>query len=79
MTTFKAHFDGKIIIPDEQVNLPINQPLQMSATSIPTPDAKQIAEQLKEFEELLQLSDHANGSADWSRDSIYSGTLDDPR
>lgn len=38
MTTFKAHFDGKTIIPDEQVNLPINQPLQINAESISSTD-----------------------------------------
>jgi hypothetical protein len=27
MTMIKAHFDGKAIIPDEPVELPVNQPL----------------------------------------------------
>jgi hypothetical protein len=35
MTTFNAHFDGKTIIPDEQVDLPINQPLKINAESLP--------------------------------------------
>ncbi|HEV8606854.1 MAG TPA: hypothetical protein VGQ99_16035 [Tepidisphaeraceae bacterium] len=27
MVAFKAHFDGKVIIPDEPLNLPVNQRL----------------------------------------------------
>lgn len=27
MTTVNAHFDGKVIVPDEPLNLPPNQPL----------------------------------------------------
>lgn len=29
MVTLKAHFDGKTIVPDEPVNLPINQQFQV--------------------------------------------------
>ncbi len=28
MTTIRAYYDGKVIVPDEAVELPINQPLQ---------------------------------------------------
>lgn len=30
MTTIAAHFDGKFIVPDEPVELPIGQPLRVS-------------------------------------------------
>ena len=30
MTTITAHFDGKFIVPDEPVELPIGQPLLVS-------------------------------------------------
>ncbi|GEM_PF-5767077 len=30
VTTFKAHFDGKALIPDEPVTLPKDKPLQVS-------------------------------------------------
>ncbi len=30
MTTIRAHFDGKVIIPDEPVDLPTNAPLFVS-------------------------------------------------
>ncbi len=29
MTTLRAHFDGKVIVPDEPVELPVNQPLKV--------------------------------------------------
>jgi len=29
MVTLKAHFDGKTIVPDEPVDLPVNQPLHV--------------------------------------------------
>jgi hypothetical protein len=28
MTAIKAHFDGKVLVPDEPVDLPVNQPLE---------------------------------------------------
>jgi hypothetical protein len=31
--TIKAHYDGKSIIPDEPVNLPINRPLTLQVES----------------------------------------------
>jgi len=27
MTTFKAHFDGAVFVPDEPVDVPVNQPV----------------------------------------------------
>ncbi|MGN6367765.1 MAG: hypothetical protein ACTHN5_05850 [Phycisphaerae bacterium] len=38
MTTFKAHFDGKTIVPDEEIHLPINTPLTVSAESVAPPN-----------------------------------------
>ena len=34
MTTLTAHFDGKVLIPDEPVNLPVNQPLKVSVSPV---------------------------------------------
>jgi hypothetical protein len=30
--TFSAHFDGKVIVPDEPVQLPVGQPLRLVIT-----------------------------------------------
>ncbi|HZL14399.1 MAG TPA: hypothetical protein VFC85_09705, partial [Verrucomicrobiae bacterium] len=32
MTTLLAHFDGKVIVPDSPVKLPMNQPLKISVS-----------------------------------------------
>lgn len=32
-TTFRAHFDGRFIVPDESVDLPVNQPLELELRS----------------------------------------------
>jgi hypothetical protein len=29
MTAIKAHFDGKVLVPDEPVDLPVDQPLEV--------------------------------------------------
>ena len=84
MTTFKAHFDGKTIIPDEPVSLPVNQPLTLDVnpTSGSTPASAQNrqAELLQFLEEIERMAIECDApEADFSRDSIYSGTLDDPR
>jgi hypothetical protein len=33
MKTLKAHFDGKVLVPDEPVDLPGNRPLEVSVVS----------------------------------------------
>jgi hypothetical protein len=40
MTTIRAHFDGLTIVPDEPVNLPINQPLTLHIDETVEPPAK---------------------------------------
>jgi hypothetical protein len=34
MKTLKAHFDGKVLVPDEPVDLPVNRPLELSVVSL---------------------------------------------
>jgi hypothetical protein len=34
MTTLLAHFDGKVIVPDSPVKLPVNQPLKVSVSPL---------------------------------------------
>lgn len=29
MTAMKAHFDGRVLVPDETVDLPVNEPLRI--------------------------------------------------
>ena len=78
MMTIRVHFDGKVFVPDEPVNIPINQSATVQIETLPS--ARLTDEQ---FEQLLSDMDRdalaVNHPADWSRDSIYSGTLDDTR
>ncbi|HXR46846.1 MAG TPA: hypothetical protein VN784_05340 [Candidatus Limnocylindrales bacterium] len=34
MTTLIAHFDGKVLVPDSPVKLPMNQPLKVSVSTL---------------------------------------------
>ena len=34
MTTLTAHFDGRAIVPDTPVSLPVNQPLRVSVVTL---------------------------------------------
>ena len=36
MTTLLAHFDGKVLVPDSPVKLPVNQPLKVSVSTVET-------------------------------------------
>ena len=31
----RAHFDGKVIVPDESVDLPVDSPLEVSLSALP--------------------------------------------
>ncbi len=80
MTTIKAHFDGNVLVPHEHIDLPVNQEivLQFEAPSEP-----QIVRTEQELLALFAEMDgdvvNPNHTVDYSRDSIYDGTLDDPR
>jgi hypothetical protein len=80
MTTIKAHFDGKTFVPDEPVHALVNQQVTVLLETAVAPYAPLTPQ---EFERLLAAMDRdavtTNHPVDDSRDSIYSGTIDDPR
>jgi hypothetical protein len=54
MTVLKAHFDGKVLIPDESVNLPLNCTLEVHVKSVAAENRRplaEVAELLKQFPE----------------------------
>jgi hypothetical protein len=67
IVTIRAHFDGKVIVPDEPVELPINQPLKVQLQSLPpqgeTPSADRAREALDRLAARaihgLRISDEA--------------------
>jgi hypothetical protein len=84
MTTILAHFDGKSFVPDEPVTLPPQQRVTLHIDPLPSrpsADADRRPESLmailKSMEQKAIECD--TPEADFSRDSIYPGTLDDPR
>jgi hypothetical protein len=80
MTTIRAHFDGKSFVPDEPVTLPANAAVTLHVETSESANSPVVEERLKALAELKKMAEEANApQADWSRDSIYSGTLDDPR
>ena len=80
MTTIKAHFDGKTFVPDEPVVFPANTPVTLHVDLQKQGPLESIEERLKALDELAALAEQAEASSvDWSRESIYTGTLDDPR
>lgn len=79
MTTIRAHFDGKSFVPDEPVVLPTNAAVTLlvdSAAAL-SPAVEERLQALSDLEKLAEEADVPH--VDWSRESIYSGTLDDPR
>jgi len=40
MTALLAHLEGKVLVPDSPVKLPVNQPLKVSVSTVETNDAE---------------------------------------
>lgn len=51
MVQFNAHFDGRVITPDEQVEIPLNIPLRVTIEPAPAPNS-----QVVEWTRLLDLA-----------------------
>jgi len=74
----RAHFDGKVIIPDEPVDLPVDQPLSAELEVITESDLQRIREDaLKAWEEFkanpltgLSISDES-----LRRENLYEERL----
>jgi hypothetical protein len=59
MVTIKAHFDGKVIVPDEPVDLPVGRWLEVQVTPMETEDASRQLE--LPIEEKLRRLDEVTG------------------
>ena len=57
--TIRAHFDGKVIVPDEPVDLPVNEPLQVELRPLVTKGA--LAREDLSIEEKLKILAEASG------------------
>ena len=65
MTVLKAHFDGKVLVPDEPVNLPVNCALEVHVQPVrETVGEKPLLKLLSALEELPDNPDWpADGAA----------------
>jgi hypothetical protein len=68
MTVLKAHFDGKVLIPDEPVNLPVDCALEVSVQ--PAPMKKQVAtpQDEKPLMKLIKALEELPANPDWPSD-----------
>jgi len=62
--TVRAHFDGKVIVPDEPVNLPLNTPLDVEvkpangSAHLPKPTDQQIRARLEALDRIVSRGDN---------------------
>jgi len=72
----RAHFDGKAIIPDEPVDLPVDQPLQAELTVV-RPEPGRSAAREAAWQELLSRRTTGLKISDESlrRESLYEDRL----
>ena len=51
MVQFSGHFDGRVITPDEQVEIPVNTPLRVTIEPAVEPGSQQV-----DWQKLLDLA-----------------------
>jgi len=51
MVQFNGHFDGKVITPDEQVEIPVNMPLRVTIEPAPPHESRPV-----QWKRLLDLA-----------------------
>ncbi len=82
MTTIRAHFNGQVIVPDEPVDLPVNEPLEISLRPAPvlpveTADRGQIEDRLKRLQHALGRIKEGPAISDEAlrRENLYEDRL----
>ena len=72
-TTIRAHFDGKVIVPHGQVDLPVDEELTIQvAPPLSEPATIQTVEELRAlFAEMKKHSVKVDHFIDHSRESCY--------
>jgi hypothetical protein len=76
MTTFRAHFDGRALIPDDPVELPTGCPLQVQVMPMPAPRSEggRPLAALAEMAERLPIDPDSPGDAAAQHDHYLYGT-----
>jgi len=70
MTKLKAHFDGKVLVPDEPVDLPVDRDLEIQVNLLETTPAEQTKSEprAKPLEELAHALEQAAPNPEWPPD-----------
>lgn len=70
MTKLKAHFDGKVLIPDEPVDLPVDRDLEIQVQVLEQKAAGQEGPPAapKPLEELARALEEAGPNPEWPTD-----------
>ena len=74
MTVLKAHFDGKVLIPDEPVDLPVNCALEVQVKAVEPKESSQTPAQEgsvvsdKPLLRLAQLLEELPDNPNWPAD-----------
>ena len=72
--SFRAHFDGKVLIPDEPVEIPVGQPVQVQLTPATTQPAVSPEERRAAIDRLLSrpIKGLSIPDAALTREGLYS-------
>ncbi len=57
MTILKAHFDGKVLVPDGPVDLPVNCSLELAVRQLEGKEGKPLLDLLRELESIPPNTD----------------------
>ncbi|MGB7157682.1 MAG: hypothetical protein WBD40_06425 [Tepidisphaeraceae bacterium] len=71
--TIRAHFDGRVIVPDEAVDMPAHVPMEVQVTVVESPCASTVEERRMIIERLIARAVPGINlpAAALSRESIY--------
>lgn len=59
MTVLKAHFDGKVLVPTQPVDLPVGPELEIQVTPVAGSDAPTLLQRLAKLSETLPTNPEA--------------------
>jgi len=70
MTKLRAHFDGKVLVPDEPVDLPLNRELEIHVDVVEggVPAEQEPQNDTRPLENLLRALEQATPNPDWPED-----------
>lgn len=68
MTVLKAHFDGKVLVPDEPVNLPVDCVLEVRVQPVPAKEQIGVSPDERPLMKLVKALEEFPDDPDWPSD-----------